>query len=159
MKRNARTVLCATLLLAVAAVSDGQDEPSVPPAPGAGVVTAPAESPVRVEMQLLTAAIEAAVRSIGMGDVREIPHALHRVHEAKQATAAALETGSYRPPKNGDRIERFRALDEAFHRDLERIVVASRVNDVARTAEAVGNALTACNGCHVEFRPPPVGGS
>jgi cytochrome c556 len=96
--------------------------------------------------------MEMAVRGIGTGDVREVGHALHRVHEAKQATAAALIGDSYRLPKNGDRIERFRQLDEAFHHDLERIVVASRKNDVEQVAAAVGNALGACKGCHEEFR-------
>ena len=59
---------------------------------------------------------------------------------------------------DADKIDRFRELDEAFHHDLEQIVLASRANDVERTAEAVGKALTACNGCHAEFRQTIAGG-
>jgi len=136
-------------ILVIAAVPSRAEPPAA----------AGAANPVQIEMQLLTAAMEGAVRAIGMGDVREVGHALHRVHEAKQGTAAALEQGSYRPPKNGERIERFRELDDAFHSHLARIVAASHANDVDGTARAVGEALGACNGCHTEFRPAPAGGS
>lgn len=103
-------------------------------------------------MQLLASAMEVAVRAIGLGDVRAVPHALHRVHKARAVTEAALEAGSYQPPKNGDQLTRFIELDTAFHTELERIVRSSRQNDVPATAEAVGKALVACHGCHAEFR-------
>lgn len=111
-----------------------------------------ASNPVQAEMRLLSAAMETAVRGIGAGDVRELGHALHRVHSAKEATAKALEQGAYRPPKNGENTARFRELDEAFHHELERLVSASQDNNVGATAEAMGNALKACHGCHAEFR-------
>lgn len=104
-------------------------------------------------MRLLSTAMETAVRGIAAGDVRQIEHALHRVHAAKEMTEAAIERGSYRLPKNGDRVGRFRELDEAFHQKLEHLADASRVNDVPRAAQAVGDALGACHGCHTEFRP------
>jgi cytochrome c556 len=109
-------------------------------------------NPVQNEMQLLTTALEGAVRGIGLGDVRAVEHDLHRVHLAKEATGAALQSGSYKPPKNPDQLERFRALDEAFHGDLERLVDASHRNDVPGTAAALGTVMQACQGCHSEFR-------
>lgn len=109
-------------------------------------------NPVQQEMVLLQGAMRTALDGIASGDVREVPHALHRVHEAKGATKAALERGGYRPPKNGDKVARFRELDEAFHGHLERMVEASARNDVAATGEAFGAAVGACQGCHAEFR-------
>jgi hypothetical protein len=113
----------------------------------------PAANPVQHEMRLLTSALETAVRSIGQGDVRPVAHELHRVHLAKEATQAAIEAGRYRTPRNPEQLERFRALDEAFHGDLGRLVQASSRNDVAATAEALGAVLQRCQGCHSQFRP------
>lgn len=119
-----------------------------------GVPAPPTEgNAVQQEMQLLTKALEAAVRGIGAGDVRAVEHELHRVHAAKEATANALSDGTYRPPKNGDQLDRFRAMDEAFHRELVPLVDASRRNDVPGTAKALGTVLEACAGCHESFRP------
>jgi cytochrome c556 len=112
-----------------------------------------ASNQVQDEMHLLATALETAVRGIAAGDVRPVEHALHRVHAAKEMTEAALERGSYRLPKNSDRVGRFRELDETFHRKLEELGAASRANDISRTARAVGEALDACHGCHTEFRP------
>lgn len=105
------------------------------------------------EMQLLTTALESAVRGIGNRDVRSVEHALHEVHGAKEATAKALADGSYRPPKNPDALDRFAELDEAFHAELVKLVEASRTNDVSATAQALGGVLDRCEGCHAEFRP------
>jgi cytochrome c556 len=138
--------IAAMVAGASVAKETGADPHRAPPAKTA------ATNPVREEMRLLTAALEQAVRGIGAGDVREVEHALHRVHAAKEVTEAAIESGRYRPPKGADRIARFRALDEVFHRDLARLVGASRRNDVPATAEAVGAVLRGCAGCHAEFR-------
>ena len=118
----------------------------------AKVETTPGNA-VQTEMRLLTTALETAVRGIGAGDVRDVEHALHRVHEAKKATEAALESGRYRLPKNADQSAAFHALDETFHAELERLVTASHNNDVAGLSLAVGGALRGCPGCHAQFRP------
>jgi cytochrome c556 len=112
-----------------------------------------ASNQVQDEMRLLVSALETAVRGIAAGDVRPVEQALHRVHAAKEMTEAAIERGSYRLPKNADRVGRFRELDETFHQKLEDLAVASRANDVSRAARAVGDVLGACHGCHTEFRP------
>ena len=75
------------------------------------------------------------------------------VRASMEATAAALRDGTYRPPRNPDRLAAFEALDEAFHVDLERLVEASQRNDVGGAAAALGSVLQACQGCHSEFRP------
>lgn len=138
--------------LAPSAVHGHSDE-AHEAAPSATAPPASAPSnPVQKEMQLLTAALEGAVRGIGMGDVRAVEHDLHRVHAAKEATEEALKSGGYKPPKNPDKLERFEALDGAFHTTLERLVEASKQNDVPATAAALGTALQACQGCHSEFR-------
>ena len=137
----ARSLLLATLLLAAAC-----------PRHSPSSVSAPIGNAVQVEMQLLTVALESAVRGVGVGDVRPVEHALHQVHAAREATAAALASGSYRPKRNADRLADFEALDTAFHAHLESLVTASRANDVPRTVEALGAALNACQGCHGQFR-------
>ncbi len=121
-------------------------------APASTSSAASGANPVQQEMILLHGAMRTALDGIASGDVREVPHALHRVHEAKGATKAALEGGGYRPPKNGDKVARFRELDEAFHGHLERMVEAGARNDVEATGAAFGAAVAACQGCHAEFR-------
>jgi cytochrome c556 len=135
------------LLVLFAAGCHDHSDHAPPPAP-----RGPAANPVQAEMRLLSAALETAVRGIGTGDVRAVEHELHRVHAAKEATEAALHGGAYRLPRNPDRVDRFRELDEAFHGGLERLVEASHRNDVAATADAVGGVLRGCQGCHGEFR-------
>jgi hypothetical protein len=133
--------------------ADKHHEHAAPEPAHAAAPLAEAANPVQAEMRLLSAAMEEAVRGIGAGDVRRLEHLLHGLHGAKETTEKAIAQGEYRPPKNGDKTERFRELDEAFHKELERLVSASRDNDVPRTAEAMGRALVSCHGCHSEFRP------
>lgn len=125
----------------------GCSEHFAPPAPPAGV------NPVQHEMQLMTAALQSAVRGIGTGDVRGVAHELHGVHAAKEQTEVALSSGSYRLRKNPERLDRFRALDEEFHRKLEGLVRASQDNDVSAAGAAFAGAIQSCQSCHAEFRP------
>jgi len=129
---------------------------AAPPAPAPGSAAAPALPPgnvVQTEMRLMTTILEATVRGIGARDVRGIDHELHRLHAAKEATAAAVRDGSYKLPKNPDQVATFETMDEAFHKHLEALVYASRDNDVPRAAEALGAILRGCEGCHATFRP------
>jgi len=132
--------------------STGAEHESHATSTGAATPAGPPANAVQAEMRLLSEALETAVRGIGSGDVRGVEHALHKVHAAKEKTAADLAASRYRPPKNADRLPRFRELDEAFHGRLEHLVEASRANDVPRTAEALSGALQSCHGCHSEFR-------
>lgn len=116
------------------------------------VPSAPAQNPVQHEMRLLLEAMQQVVAGIALGDVRAVPDVLHRVHAAKEDTAAALSSGSYEPPKNGDDVARFTAMDEAFHGELVKLVQASAKNDIAATVEAFSATMRGCDGCHTEFR-------
>ena len=96
------------LLLLFAAGCTEHSQHAPPPAP-----QAPPANPVQAEMRLLSATLQSAVRGIGAGDVRSVEHELHRLHAAKETTEAAIRSGSYRLPRNPDRVDRFRELDEA----------------------------------------------
>ena len=109
---------------------------------------------VQVEMRLLEQTLAIALHGIGVGDLRPIGPALHRLHEAKGATERALEEGAYLPPLRGD-LRAFTAFDEAFHAELEELYAASERGDVPAAAVAFGRVLTQCQGCHVTFRGPP----
>ena len=139
--RTIAVILCLTTLLGCPEHAQHEAAPS-----------AAGGNPVQNEMKLLSTALEGAVRRIGQGDVRPVEHDLHRVHAAKEATEKALHGGQYRLPKNPDQVERFHTLDEAFHRDLERLVHASQQNDVDAAAKALGELIQSCQGCHSQFR-------
>lgn len=117
-----------------------------PAPPPAGV------SPVQHEMRLLLAAVQQAVEGVALGDVRQVPAAFHQVHAAKEATAAAVMAGAWRPAQ-GD-LAQFQALDEAFHGKLEPLVEAAARDDVPATGEALAEVIRQCDGCHRAFRPP-----
>lgn len=128
------------------AVQTSASAPSETPAPAPNVVQA--------EMQMLTTVMEDAVRAVGNGDVSQIGRALHALHAAKASTEAAVKNGSYAPPRNGDRISTFLAMDDDFHDLLRAMVAASRTNDVPAMAQAVGETIKACHSCHALFRDP-----
>lgn len=119
--------------------------------------TATNANPVQLEMRLLRDAMRAAVDSIAAGNVLGLPGQLHAVHVAAGDTRAALEEGGYVLPTGGDQLEAFVALDEAFHRELIKMVKAAKKNDVAATAEQFGVLMNRCHGCHARFGvQPPV---
>ncbi len=109
-------------------------------------------NPVQVEMRLLSDAMRTAVDGIAAGDVRRLPAQLHAVHLAAGDTRSAIEKGEYMLPAGADQLESFLALDEAFHRDLIKMVQAAKSNDVAATAEHFGALMNRCHGCHEQFR-------
>lgn len=128
-------------------------EPVAPGAAPAAAAQAPTGNVVQQEMVMLTQTLQNAVRAIGLGNVTSIEHDIHRLHGAKEATDAAVRSGSYQLKKNPDKVARFQQLDHDFHEELVKLVVASRKNDVPAAAEALGGILKGCNGCHSEFRP------
>lgn len=144
-----RTILAVTLGCL------GCNHPAAPSPP----VTMAADSAlaganvVQSEMRLLNEAMRDAVTAVALGRPGEIPATLERVHAARERTDEAIEGGKYVLPKNADRLEAFRALDGAFHEQLERLVVTSRAKDVEATATQLGVVVGKCNGCHVQFRP------
>lgn len=138
-------VVSAAFLLAACAARGGSVAPASDGRP-------PPANAVQAEMRLLEEAMITAVRAFGEGDLSPIPPALHRVHEAKDATAAAIESGTYRPPKNPEALDAFVAMDEAFHDRLVELVRASREGDVERAGAAMGAILQGCDACHDVYR-------
>jgi len=131
-------------------------------APVVGSAATPAAAPadagpppnvVQTEMRMLTEILQHTVRGIGVGDVRPIEHELHALHAAKEATEAAVKSGAYKLPKNPEGVAGFQQMDEAFHEQLGALVTASSKNEVPAAAEALGNLVKACAGCHAAFRP------
>ncbi len=123
------------------------------PATPAADAAAPPANVVQTEMRMLTQILEATVRGIGAGDVSGIDEQLHGLHAAKEATTAAVKGGTYKLPKNSENVAAFEQMDEAFHGQLVGLVKASRANDVPAAAEALGQIVRSCNGCHAMFRP------
>ncbi len=119
---------------------------------GAPAASTGAANPVQAEMRLLSSALATAPASFAAGDLRPFEHQLHAVHAAKEKTEEALHHGTYRLPKNADKLERFAELDRDFHAALEKLAAHAAKNELAAAATAYGAVLGACNGCHTEFR-------
>lgn len=111
-----------------------------------------ATNPVQAEMRLLDRALATAPASFAAADLRSFEHQLHAVHAAKERTEEAIHHGTYRLPKNADKLDRFTQLDREFHAALEKLAHHAANNELAPAATAYGNVLAACNGCHSEFR-------
>jgi len=141
----ALTVLAAALVGACESSGHGHG------APGA---TKPPEglNPVQHEMRLLHEALRDTVSAVANGNVSTVPDSIHRVHGAKEATSRALKEGAYAPPKNPKEVQRFSEMDEAFHGDLVKLVVAAESGDVPATGRALGQVMSGCHGCHEHFR-------
>lgn len=132
----------------------GAPEPA-PAAQGTGMQPDAALNPVQREMRLLLEALQGTVAAIADDDLARVPVLIHGVHDAKDATEAALDDGSYRPPKNPDNIAAFKAMDEAFHQQLVGLVKAAQANDLVATTDNLSAVLRGCQGCHAMFREMP----
>lgn len=112
-------------------------------------------NPIREEMIALQAAYDLLQRGVVLGDANGVAEAFHKVHGLKQATSAAIEAGTAKPPKNGDRIQDFVARDEAFHALLGTTVEAAGGNDIPTLRRMTGELQASCIACHEEFRGTP----
>jgi cytochrome c556 len=139
--RTAVVITAALLAIAVAAPLVRAEEPK--------------PNPVQLEMRLLEAAMKDSVSAIAAGDVTKLPKQLHQVHMAAGDTGAALKDGSYKPPRNAEKVAEFIALDEAFHKAMIQMVKAARKNDLEKTATHFGGLMQRCHGCHAQFRALP----
>ena len=53
-------------------------------------------------MRLLLQALQGTVAAVADNNLARIPSLITGIHDAREATERALESGSYRPPKNAD---------------------------------------------------------
>ncbi len=131
--------------LLVSGVFAGCDE-HVPAAPPSGA------NPVQNEMRLLHEAARDWVTAVSYNTLETIPKSVERIHAARALTEAALETGQYKPPRNGAALDEFKRTDEAFHGELVKLVEASNAKDLQRSTHQLGVVLDSCTGCHQKFR-------
>jgi hypothetical protein len=107
---------------------------------------------VQNEMRLLHEAMRNCVTALAYGTLDSIPEGLHTVRRARELTEKALESGSYKLPKNPEQLATFKDLDEQFHIELKLASIATST-DGAATGRQVGVVLSKCSGCHAQFKP------
>ncbi len=112
----------------------------------------PGTNAVQNEMRLLHEAMRDSVTAIADGHPSTIAESLQRVHGARELTEKAVEEGHYTLPKNAGKLEEFKAKDEAFHAELEKLAAASKANDAKAASEELGVVLSKCADCHTQFR-------
>ena len=155
------SVLLALVALAVFAAACKRECPTSPTASTATTALSaspehlpPGVNAVQNEMRLLHEAMRDTVSAIANGTLSTIPDRLHAVHRARELTEHAVETGTYKLPRNGDQLEAFKALDESFHAELEKLFAGASANDPISTSTALGAVMSRCEGCHAQFRAP-----
>lgn len=114
--------------------------------------SAPAENAVKHEMRLLDKAFKNLIDSLLLDTPEAIESPFHDVHRAKMATEKALKAGKVKLPKNGDKLDEFVALDEAFHGKLKRLLGAARKKDRKGIQASAHEILDSCVQCHSMFR-------
>ena len=129
--------------------------PSSPESPASNAAAAPPLNAVQHEMRLLLAALQGTVAAIADNDLARVPSLIHGIHDARDATDAAIENGRYKPPKNPDKIAAFKAMDDSFHAQLVALVKAAQADDLAATRSQFVTVLQQCQGCHALFRELP----
>ncbi|MEO6775852.1 MAG: cytochrome c [Kofleriaceae bacterium] len=166
-KRFGLRMMIAGLALVAASVA-GCKQACPPPAPTPAPVpvAAPASPPaspdhvppgvnaVQNEMRLLHEAMRDTVSAIALGTLSTIPERLHAVDRARELTEHAVESGTYKLARNGDQLEAFKALDDSFHAELEKLAAGAKANDSIATSTALGTVMGRCEGCHAQFRAP-----
>ena len=109
---------------------------------------------VQNEMRLLNHAVHMSVTAAALGDVSIIPGLFHPVHLARELTDKAVESGAWKPAK-GD-MAAFKAMDEVFHGELEKLMQAAQANDRTAVIDQLDHLLPSCVACHDSFREPGV---
>lgn len=155
-------VVLAALACSLVAACDKKESPppaaepraqtAAPAAPAASSATPPADNPVQKEMRVLHAATRDWVTAIAQNQLAKIPESIPAIHAAREVTEAALEKGTYKPPKNGDKLADFIREDEAFHESLVALLKASKKNDLPAATRELGSVLQGCTACHVKYR-------
>lgn len=112
----------------------------------------PGSNAVQNEMRLLNHAWHLSMSAAALGDVSIVPGLFHTVHQARALTDKAVEGGTWKPAK-GD-LAAFKALDQAFHGELEKVVQAAVANDRTAVVDGLNHLLPSCVACHDAHREP-----
>lgn len=117
-----------------------------------GKETVPAEMAVKHEMRLLDGAFKNLLDAILLDKPETIEAPFHEVHSAKMETGKALRAGKVKLPKNGDKLDEFVQMDEAFHDKLRKLLVAAGRKDRKGIKASAHEILDGCVQCHNRFR-------
>lgn len=112
----------------------------------------PAENALIHEMRLLDKAFKNLIDSLLLDTPEAIEAPFHDVHRAKMATGKALKAGKVKLPKNGDKLDEFVELDEAFHEKLKKLLGAAGKKDRKGIEASAHEILDSCVQCHSKFR-------
>lgn len=109
-------------------------------------------NPVQNEMRLLSATMQNVLSMIANDNLEAIPPEIKKIHPARQLTQKAIKNGDYAPPKNADKLKKFKKLDRGFHKNLKSMVKAAKDGDLEATSKQYGKLVNGCTGCHAKFR-------
>ena len=112
----------------------------------------PAENALIHEMRLLDKAFKNLIDSLLLDTPEAIEAPFHDVHRAKMATEKALHAGKVKLPKNGDKLDEFVEMDEAFHGKLKKLLGAAGKKDRKGIEASTHEILDSCVQCHSKFR-------
>lgn len=112
----------------------------------------PAADALRHEMRLLDKAFKNLIDSLLLDTPEAIEAPFHDVHRAKMATEKALHAGKVKLPKNGDKLDEFVEMDEAFHGKLKKLLGAASRKDRKGIEASAHEILDSCVQCHSKFR-------
>lgn len=133
--------------------TEGQKEGSPPPKLPTSLDDLPDDTnAVQNEMQLLNPAMQNTLTLIANDTLEGIPGEIKNLHQARRLTEEAIKQGRYEPPVNADKMDEFKKLDEAFHRDLKGLLKAAKNDDLERATTQYGKLVNGCTECHTKFR-------
>lgn len=112
----------------------------------------PVEMAVKHEMRLLDAAFKNLIDAILLDRPETIEAPFHEVHNAKMETGKALRAGKVKLPKNGDKLDEFVQMDEAFHDKLKKLLVAAGKKNRKAIKDSAHEIIDGCVQCHNKFR-------
>ena len=115
----------------------------------------PAANPLKDEMWRLNAAFKGLIDAVVLRKPGDIAGPFEEVLKAKAATEAALEKGEIWLPRNNERKEEFRKMDEAFHGQIEDLIKLSKKGDMKGVQALTHRLLDGCVRCHNTFRRAP----
>ena len=139
-----RLFLGLTLILALTGTAVSAEAPAKP-----------ATNPLKEEMWRLNAAFKGLIDALVLRKPGDIAGPFEEVLKAKAATEAALEKGEIWLPRNNDRKEEFKKMDEEFHGQIEKLIRLSKKGDMKGVQALTHRLLDGCVRCHNTFRRVP----